>query len=109
MKFTGTVIAAYGLIVVLGGLIGYLKADSLPSLIMGSTSGALLFASGLGLYRGSILAFFTALSLSFSLGIFFSFRYYITVQMMPAGMMALLSFIILILLITSKGRPKKKK
>lgn len=108
MKFIAALIAIYGILVVLGGLVGYLKAESLPSLIMGSTSGALLFASGLGLYRSSILAFFTALSVSFILAGFFCFRYYVTHQMMPAGTMAIISGVMVILLLTAKGRPRKK-
>lgn len=107
MKFTGIIVTLYGLIVVLGGLIGYLTADSLPSLIAGSVCGAMLFASGLGLYRNSVIAFFTAFGVTISLTIFFSIRYYLSLKMMPAGMMAIVSFIILLLLLTTKGKPKK--
>lgn len=108
MKFTGIIVSIYGLLVVLGGLIGYLTADSLPSLITGSICGALLFASGLGLCRSSVIAFFTGVGVSLALAIFFGIRYYLTHQMMPAGMMTIISVTVLLLLLTTKGQPKRK-
>lgn len=108
MKFTGMIVTAYGLIVALGGLVGYLTAESLASLIAGSLFGALLFASGLGLCRSSIVAYFTGTILSLSLTVFFSIRYYHTQKMMPGGMMAIISALIFLMLLTAKGRPKKK-
>lgn len=107
MRFTGFVVTVYGLLVVTGGLIGYLTANSLPSLIAGSVSGALLFASGLGLYRTSVVAFFTALAVTLVLTLFFAVRFYLTRQVMPVGMMAILSFTVLLLILTTKGRPRK--
>ncbi len=107
MRYTGFVVTIYGLLVVAGGLIGYLRADSLPSLIAGSVCGALLFASGLGFYKSSVVAFFTALGVSLALTIFFAIRYYLSLQMMPAGMMALFSFVVVLLILTTKGKPKR--
>ena len=109
MKFTGSIVCIYGLLVVIGGLIGYLTADSLPSLVAGSISGALLFASGLGLCRSSIIAFFIAAGVTVVLAVFFSVRYFLTFKMIPAGMMGGMSIIILLLLFTTKGRPKKMR
>lgn len=107
MRFTGFVVTVYGLLVVMGGLIGYLTANSLPSLLAGSISGALLFASGLGFYRSSVVAFFTAMAVALILTLFFAFRFYLTRQMMPVGMMAILSFTVLLLILTTKGKPKR--
>ena len=103
MKFNGAVVLIYGILVLLGGLIGYLTKGSLGSLFAGSLCGALLIASALGIFRTSVLAFFTALGISGSLGIFFAIRYYVTVSMFPAGGMALLSLIVFILLLTAKS------
>ena len=108
MKFTGIIVSVYGIVVVLGGLVGYLTADSLPSLIAGSVCGALLFASGLGLIRSSVIAFFTGLGVTLALAVFFGARYYLTLKMMPAGMMTVISLTILLLLLTTKGQPKRK-
>jgi len=104
MKFNAIIVLIYGLMVLLGGLVGYLLADSLPSLIMGSICGAFLFASGIGLYRTSILAFFTALTVSGLLTLFFTFRYFQTYKMVPSGMMAAFSIIVFLLLLSTKGQ-----
>lgn len=106
MKFNGVIVLLYGLIVLAGGLFGYLTANSLPSLIAGSIFGALLFGSGLGLFRTSIVAYFTALLSSFILTLFFAFRFYKTGAMTPSGMMAGLSFIIFLLLLSTRGTRK---
>lgn len=109
MRFTASIVTIYGLFVLMGGLIGYLTADSLPSLISGAIFGALLFASGLGIYRSSVLAFFTAMGLSLILALFFSFRFYHSLKLMPAGMMAIFSFLVFLLILTTRGKPKKKQ
>ncbi|HEY4832202.1 MAG TPA: TMEM14 family protein [Waddliaceae bacterium] len=103
MKFNGAVVLIYGILVLLGGLIGYLAKGSLASLFSGSLCGALLIASALGIFRTSVLAFFTALGISSILGIFFAIRYYVTGSIVPAGGMALLSLIVFLLLLTAKS------
>jgi uncharacterized membrane protein (UPF0136 family) len=108
MKFNGIVVLIYGILVLLGGLIGYLTKGSLASLFTGSLCGALLIASALGIFRSSVLAFFTALGISGALAVFFALRYYVTGSMVPAGSMALLSSIVFLLLLTTKSpRPVK--
>ncbi len=102
MKFNGLVVIVYSIIVLLGGLIGYLRFDSAPSLIFGSISGAILFASALGIFKKSIIAFFSALTVSALLTIFFSMRYYTTMKLTPAGWMAFLSLLVFTLLISTK-------
>lgn len=108
MKFTGSIVTIFGLFVLFGGLWGYLTAESLPSLIAGTICGALLFASGLGLFRYSVTAFFTATSVTVLLAIFFGVRYYQTLKTMPSGIMALYSVVVLLLLLTTKGQPIRK-
>jgi uncharacterized membrane protein (UPF0136 family) len=106
MRFPGIIVIVYSILVLMGGLIGYLFADSLPSLIAGSVFGAVLFASGLGILRKSIIAFFTALTSSGILAAFFSYRYWETAKWMPAGMMALLSGIIFVMLLSTRAQRK---
>jgi len=65
-------ILVYGLIVIGGGVFGYLKAGSLPSLIMGTTFGLLLLCSGWFLLQKSTLAHFASVALSGILGLFFT-------------------------------------
>lgn len=104
MRFTGITVMIYSLIVLAGGLIGYLKADSLPSLIAGSVFGAILFAGGMGILKNNVIAFFSALAASGLLSVFFNYRYWQTAKMMPSGMMGILSVIIFLLLLTTKAK-----
>lgn len=92
-KTNALFIIVYGIIVAVGGLMGYLKAGSLPSLIMGSAFGLLLIASGwLALQQNSI-AYALCLVLSGVLTLFFGYRFYLTGAIMPAGVMSMLSLI----------------
>ncbi|MGG6270299.1 TMEM14 family protein [Leptolyngbya sp. AN10] len=87
-------IAVYGALIAIGGIIGYTKARSRDSLLVGLSSGvALLFAAyvtstTLGNRIGALL--FAAL-IAITLAIFFSFRWRVTRKFMPAGLMMILS------------------
>lgn len=84
-------ILIYGLLVALGGIMGYVKARSQPSLISGLVSGALLLGAwwfGLRNPKGG-LSF--ALVIAIALLVVFILRYRKTQTFMPAGLMAILS------------------
>lgn len=87
------IIALYGLLVAIGGIIGYLRARSEVSLIAGvGSAGALWIAAYTTLtnvFTGFLLAACTAAALL----IFFSVRWVKTRRFMPAGLMAILSLI----------------
>lgn len=104
MKYTGILIIVYSIIVLLGGLIGYLMADSLPSLISGVVFGAALFTCGMGILKSNATAFLISIALTAVLAVFFVYRYWMTAKMMPAGMMAVISGIILLLLMSTRAR-----
>ena len=53
MSVAVAVVACYGLFSLVGGLIGYLKANSTASLIAGSASGVLLLLCAYGMGHGS--------------------------------------------------------
>lgn len=106
MRFTGIIVIIYSILVLMGGLIGYLFADSLPSLIAGTVFGAALFTCGLGILRTSVPAFLTAVALSGVLTAFFGYRYWLTAKLMPAGMMGLISGLIFLLLATTRAKRK---
>jgi len=83
----------YALLMIAGGVLGYVKAQSKPSLISGLISGiALLVAWFITLqsYRtGMILATVLAIALL----IVFAIRFRKTNKFMPAGLMAILSLV----------------
>jgi uncharacterized membrane protein (UPF0136 family) len=89
-------ILVYALLVVIGGIVGYVKARSQQSLISGLISGiALAIAWYLSLQNptsGFALATFLALGLL----IVFAIRFRKTGKFMPAGLMAALSLVAMV-------------
>ena len=106
MKFSGYTVLIYGLFVLTGGLIGFLKANSLPSLIMGASFGIGLMVSGRAILRNSLFSVYIAIGLAFILTVFFGYRFLNSSIFMPSGLMVLLSFMTLIALFV--GNLKKK-
>ncbi|MGD1704513.1 TMEM14 family protein [Dapis sp. BLCC M229] len=80
---------AYGILAIVGGIIGYTKVGSKISLISGSVSGLLLIISGIiqliGIYWGLIFS----IVITTILVITFIIRLVKTRKMMPAGLMIL--------------------
>ncbi len=91
MKTQSIIILTFGIVVLSGGVMGYAKANSIMSLIMGGSFGALLIASGLLVYKNSIPFFFVATFTTLFLHLFFLYRFLKTMTLMPAGIMVLLS------------------
>jgi uncharacterized membrane protein (UPF0136 family) len=86
----------YALLLAVGGLIGYFKAGSRPSLIAGLLSAAAALAA-LGLSIGnSRWGVPLGLLLSIILFVLFGYRYAIkTGKFMPSGLLAILSLVVL--------------
>ncbi len=89
-------LAIYGLLLAVGGLIGFFKAGSRPSLIAGLLSAAAAFAAlgltinqrQLGVGLGSLL--------SVVLFVLFGYRYAVkTGKFMPSGLLAVISLVVL--------------
>lgn len=78
----------YALLLFIGGAIGYFKANSNPSLIMGTAS-ALIFAF-LALQKGRLIDYAT-LALTALMSVFFGYRLYSTGNFFPAGIMTIAS------------------
>lgn len=87
---TDYVAFAYAAIVAIGGIIGFLKAGSVPSLVAGVGSGLL---AGLGAQKVSANPRNVHLLLATSalLAVFMGVRYSRTQKFMPAGLVSLLS------------------
>lgn len=107
MKFNGIMIIIFGLLVLLGGMIGFAKAQSVPSLIMGSVFALALVGCGGAMFKEIKLGYYIAIILSFILLGFFTYRFALTQNFIPAGFMSILSFIVLIALFLGKS-PKTK-
>ncbi len=93
LEFARVFLFVFGLATVGGGVMGFVKANSKPSLIAGGLAGALLLLAGWLAGRpgraGWILGFVVSLALA---GRFVS-AFAKTKKPMPAGMMAALSVI----------------
>jgi uncharacterized membrane protein (UPF0136 family) len=93
-------LAIYRVLLAVGGLIGFFKAGSRPSLIAGLLSAVAAFAA-LGLSIGrSQLGPPLGLLLSIVLFVLFGYRYAIkTGKFMPSGLLAVVSLIVLAVMI----------
>ena len=96
MYITPILVYVYAALVMLGGIFGFLKAKSLPSLIMGEIGGLALIAAGYALGHALAWGLPLALVLSAGLLVFFSLRYLRTRAFMPGGLMAILSLLTLV-------------
>ena len=85
----------FGLFTIVGGIIGYVKAASTPSLVAGSISGLLLLGSALLLPAHRTVALIISLIVSLLLAIQFLPKFIRTGAFMPAGVMSLLSVLAL--------------
>jgi uncharacterized membrane protein (UPF0136 family) len=85
MKLNGLVVLLYGLIILVGGIMGHVKAGSNASLISGLLFGSILIASAwlilLNKKSGLIFALFSTVILDG----FFTFRFLFTKKFLPPG------------------------
>ncbi len=90
--------AVYGVLVGVGGVIGFMKAGSIASLMMGSISALLILVSAFAMYKHSVLAHFSAGILAALLMCFFAYRFFVTSAFMPSGLMVIFSIALLAIL-----------
>jgi uncharacterized membrane protein (UPF0136 family) len=91
----------FGALTILGGIIGYVKAGSVASIIAGSITGVLLLVAAFLLPEHRMLGLATALIVSLLLAAYFIRKYLSTGAVMPAGMMSVLSAIGVIVVIVA--------
>ena len=104
MNFIAILLLAYGLLMLVGGVMGW-RAGSRASLIAGGASSVLLLiaawlASGPAIVTGLWLGIVVALALAIVFGV----RLAKTGKPMPAGPLLALSVIVLVLLLLSAAR-----
>jgi uncharacterized membrane protein (UPF0136 family) len=83
----------FGALTIVGGIIGYVKAGSAPSIIAGSITGILLLVAAFILPEHRVAGLLTALVVSLLLAGQFVPKFIRTGKAMPAGMMSILSVI----------------
>ncbi|NEQ48926.1 MAG: hypothetical protein F6K11_02175 [Leptolyngbya sp. SIO3F4] len=86
----------YGILAMVGGVVGYLKARSLPSLISGIVSGLLLLIGSLRAAQGIASGLWVVKIVTLLLVVVFIIRLVKTKKFMPAGLMVIGGVITLI-------------
>ncbi|MBD2385388.1 TMEM14 family protein [Cylindrospermum sp. FACHB-282] len=85
----------YGILAIVGGIIGYIQANSKVSLVSGSISGLLLIFAAYLQFQGQTWALILAALVTAILVIFFAFRLAKTRKFMPGGLMIILGMLAL--------------
>jgi uncharacterized membrane protein (UPF0136 family) len=91
----------FGALTIVGGIVGYLKAGSVASIIAGSITGVLLLIAAFLLPEHRTIGLATALIVSLLLAAQFVPKFLRTGRAMPAGMMSILSAIGIIAVIVA--------
>jgi uncharacterized membrane protein (UPF0136 family) len=90
---------AYGILAIVGGIIGYVQAKSKASLISGIISGLLLIIAGVMQLQGQGLGRILAIVVTIALIIVFAMRLAKTRKFMPAGLMTALGVAALVVML----------
>src|SRR5437667_12908951 len=80
----------FGVLTIAGGVVGYVKADSVASIIAGSITGILLLVAAFLLPEHRAIGLATAFIISLLLAAQFAPKFLRTGRVMPAGMMSVL-------------------
>ena len=81
----------FGILTIAGGIVGYVKAGSVASIIAGSITGVLLLVAAFLLPEHRAIGLATAFIISLLLVAQFAPKFIRTGRIMPAGMMSILS------------------
>ena len=93
MEATKIYFIIFGILTIAGGIIGYVKAGSVPSIIAGSVTGVFLLVAAFLLPQHRAVGLATAFVISLLLAGQFIPKFLRTGRLMPAGMMSVLSVI----------------
>jgi uncharacterized membrane protein (UPF0136 family) len=105
MDATAIYFLVFGALTIIGGVIGYVKAGSMASIIAGAISGILLLIAGWILPNNRTIGLAIAFVVSLLLATQFVPKLIRTGKVMPAGLMSILSVIGIVVAIAAW--PKK--
>lgn len=100
MNFAIVATFAYGILAIIGGIIGYLQAQSQVSLISGTISGVILLICAFLQLQGQGFALILAAVITAVLVIVFAIRLKKTRKFMPAGLMTGLGVVTLMMILS---------
>ena len=95
----------FGALTIAGGVMGFVKAKSRASLIAGSIAGSLLIAAGVLVGSSGRLGVIVGLGVSAALAARFVMTYRKSKKVMPAGVMAVLGIVGVVLTAVALARP----
>ena len=101
---TTCVVFLYSLSILAGGIIGHLRSGSIPSLVSGVLFGLLLLVSSCFMYQKKPIGNWMALILAILLDGIFTWRFAKTLHFLPAGLLSLLSLVVIILVALKIGK-----
>ena len=93
MEAAKSYLVVFGVLTIAGGVVGYVKAGSVASIIAGSITGVLLLTAAFLLSEHRAIGLATAFIVSLLLAAQFVPKFIRTGRVMPAGMMSVLSVI----------------
>ena len=100
----------FGLLSIVGGIVGYIQGDTVVALLIGAVGGLLLLINGLSMQKGSRRAMMLCLLLSIAIGGYFGFRYFAEgAGLYPAGVAAVLAAISLLTIGIVAVQPAERK
>ncbi len=105
-KCTATFVLIYGILLFLGGIMGFVKAQSLFSLVFGFILGTGVILSALAMYKKKKEGTYAALTIAFAVDALFTYRMIATGKVFPAGVICLLSLAVIIALAVSLKKTK---
>ena len=96
----------YGILVIIGGIIGYIQVKSKVSLISGSISGLLIILAAYGQLQGISWGLIIASLITAILVILFAVRLTKTRKFIPAGLMVIFGAVTLVIIINQILSPQ---
>lgn len=102
---TALIVLLYGILVAVGGVMGYVKAGSVASLISGGGAGLILLGASVAMMRGSYaLGWWISLLVALLLLGRFGMAAMNDFKLMPGGMVIVMSLIVLAVLLFHRTR-----